>query len=243
MPNSRLDELERSGEELAVARSSLAERAAERLREWILLGKLPPGQILSERELSERLQVSRTPLREAIRLVANEELIEMQPNRRPRVADPPLERLRDLFEVQAALESLAGRLFVERASDEALATVIEIQRRLQETSNAPDVLEFFKLDMAFHRAIVEGAGNSALAETHRQYNAALFRARFMSSRQMRWRDVTMAQHDAIVEALIARDAQAADMALTAHLQRGKANVATLLSELASEPKQKRKQKP
>lgn len=232
--SSRLDELADEGEDLVVARISLAERAAERLREWILLGKLPPGQILSERELSEKLQVSRTPLREAIRLVASEELIEMQPNRRPRVADPSIEHLRDLFDVQATLEALAGRLFVERATDSQLDDVVAIQKRLHAFSFNSDPLTFFRLDMKFHRAIVLGTGNSPLIDTHAQYNAALFRARFMSSQQSRWRDVTMAQHDEIVASLLARDAVRAEVSLTAHLMRGKSNVALLLDEIKSQ---------
>lgn len=231
---SRLDELANEGEDLVVARSSLAEKAAERLREWILLGKLPPGQILSERELSEKLQVSRTPLREAIRIVASEELIDMQPNRRPRVADPTPEHVQDLFDVQAALESLAGRLFVARATESQLAEVVAIQTRLHALASSSDPLDFFRLDMEFHRTIVLGTGNTALIDTHRQYNAALFRARFMSSRQSRWRDVTMAQHDEIVASLTARDAGRADAALTAHLMRGKSNVALLLEEAKSQ---------
>ena len=232
MSNTALDELASSGEAIALARTSLAEKAAERLREWILLGKLPPGEILSERALSERLGVSRTPLREAIRLVAGEELIDMQPNRRPRVADPPIERIRDLFDVQAALESLAGRLFAANATDAALADVAARQTRLHEMSGSSDPLDFFRMDMAFHLAIVEGAGNAALTETHRQYNAALFRARFLSSRQTTWRDVTLAQHDSIVAALANRDAEAAAIALDAHLQRGKSNVARIMAERA-----------
>ncbi|WP_438754175.1 GntR family transcriptional regulator [Pararhizobium sp. O133] len=239
---TRLDELADEGEDLVVARISLAERAAERLRDWILLGKLAPGQILSERALSEKLQVSRTPLREAIRIVASEELIEMQPNRRPRVADPSLEHLQDLFDVQAALESLAGRLFVTRATESQLAEIVAMQQRLHEISSNSDPLTFFRLDMEFHRAIVLGTGNSALIDTHRQYNAALFRARFMSSRQSRWRDVTMAQHDEIVTSLVARDAPRADAALMAHLMRGKSNVALLLEEAKSQTIVKKRRK-
>ncbi|MDV7141131.1 GntR family transcriptional regulator [Tropicimonas sp. TH_r6] len=217
-------------DDLGVERVSLAEIAAERLRELILVGRLPPGQTLSERELSERLRISRTPLREAIRKLAAERLIDVLPNRRPQVADPSPDYIDDLFDVQAVLESLAGRLFVERASAEQLAEVTAIQTRLGQIADSGDPLEFFRTDMQFHSAIVSGAGNSALADTHRQYNAALFRARFNSSRQTRWRDVVMAEHKEILEALCARDAERSAAALTWHLLKAKANQEILRRE-------------
>ena len=217
-------------DDLGVERMSLAEIAAERLRELILVGKLPPGQALSERELSERLRISRTPLREAIRELAAERLIDVLPNRRPQVADPSPEHIDDLFDVQATLEALAGRLFVERASQEQLDEVIAIHGRMKELEEEGDALEFFQTDMEFHSAIVRGSGNSALADTHRQYNTALFRARFNSARQLRWRDVTMGEHMEIVEALIARDPKRSAAALSAHLERAKANQKTLRQE-------------
>ncbi len=217
-------------DDLGVERVSLAEIAAERLRELILVGRLPPGQTLSERELSERLRISRTPLREAIRKLAAERLIDVLPNRRPQVADPSPEYIDDLFDVQAALESLAGRLFVERASDEQLEEVTAIHARLGELADSSDPLEFFRMDMQFHSAIVHGSGNAALADTHRQYNAALFRARFMSSRQIRWRNVTMAEHKEILASLCDRDAEHAAAALTSHLLKGKANQSILRNE-------------
>lgn len=241
MLKSRLDELAEEGEDLVVARTSLSVRAADLLRDLILLEKLPPGQVLSERELSERLSISRTPLREAIRMIASEGLIEMQSHHRPKVADPSIEHIQNLFDVQAALEALAGRLFVARATDAQLAEVAAIQERLYTLADGPDPLAFFKLDMEFHSAIIRGAGNSALAATHQQYNAALFRARFMSSRQARWRDVTMAQHDEIVGALITRDGPRAEAALIDHLVRGKTNVGRIYEERSAAAERRPKQ--
>ncbi|SDJ10385.1 GntR family transcriptional regulator [Aliiruegeria lutimaris] len=210
-------------DDLAVERMSLAEIAAERLRELILIGKLPPGQPLSERELSERLRISRTPLREAIRELAAERLIDVLPNRRPQVADPSLEHIEDLFDVQAALEALAGRLFTKRATQEQIDELVAIHERFSKFPDDCEPLKFFRTDMAFHSAIVRGADNVALADTHRQYNAALFRARFMSSRQLRWRDITIAEHTEILDALCARDAERSAAALTTHLMSGRAN--------------------
>jgi DNA-binding GntR family transcriptional regulator len=223
---------EMSNEQLSITRESLAERIAGRLREWILVEKLEPGSVITEGTLADRLGVSRTPMREALRLLAKDGLIEIQPNRRPRVANPSLEQVCDLLDVQAAQEALAGRLCVARATSDEIDRIAEMNRHLNEISLSSDPLDFFRLDMAFHRAIVEVGRNAALLETHRQYNAALFRARFLSSRQMIWRDVTIGQHNDIVKALVARDADDAARALNAHLERAKKNIAEIFTKLA-----------
>ena len=223
-------ELSQLNDDLAVRRVSLAEIAADRLRELVLVGTLEPGQTLPERELCEKLQISRTPLREAIRELAAEKLIEIQANRRLRVADPSTQYINDLFEVQAALEALGGKLFIERATDKQIEQLLAIHAKLKKLATGTDSMKFFKLDMEFHTTIIKFAANSALSDSHRQYNAALFRARYLSSEQARWRDVTMAEHEEIVEAIVARDAPRLSNALTEHLMTGKANHERLRKE-------------
>nr|WP_321464065.1 GntR family transcriptional regulator [uncultured Cohaesibacter sp.] len=237
MNRKRTIELSQLDEDLAVKRVSLAEIAAERLRELVLVGKLGPGQTLSERELCEKLQISRTPLREAIRELASEKLIEIQSNRRLRVADPSATYINDLFDVQAALEALAGKLFIQRATDKQIDQLAGIHGRLKKLASGNDSMKFFLLDMEFHSTIIEFADNSALSETHRQYNAALFRARYMSSEQARWRDVTMAEHEEIMDAIIARDAPRLSDALTKHLMTGKSNHDRLRKEAEAAEKE------
>ena len=95
---------------------SLAEDAAQTLRKMILLEKLPPGTALPERDLSQALGISRTPLREAIRLLAGEGLVQYTAARRPFVADPSLEEINDCLRIQGALEALAGELACTQAS-------------------------------------------------------------------------------------------------------------------------------
>ncbi|SNY93574.1 DNA-binding transcriptional regulator, GntR family [Cohaesibacter sp. ES.047] len=223
-------ELSQLDDEMSVKRISLAEIAAQRLRDLVLVGTLPPGQALSERELSDKLQISRTPLREAIRELAAEKLIEILPNRRPRVADPSTESINDLFDVQAALEALAGKLLIQRATNEKVDRLAALHKQLIKLSTSKDSMKFFRLDMEYHTTLVQFSDNSVLAETHRQYNAALFRARYLSSEHMRWRDTTMAEHEEIMEAILARDAARLSASLTTHLMTGKANHARLRLE-------------
>ena len=104
-------------------RRSLASEAADTLREFILLGKLAPGVPVPERDLSEAFGISRTPLKEALRILETEGLIVYGPTRRPRVADPSLDEINDWLRVQGALEALAGELACELATDAQLAEI------------------------------------------------------------------------------------------------------------------------
>lgn len=211
---------------------SLAEDAAQTIRGMILLEKLPPGTALPERDLAEALGVSRTPMREAIRLLAAEGLVQYTASRRPYVADPSLEEICDYLRVQGALEALAGELACTHASDAELREIDRLNRAIAEAAADEDDgrLAAFRADMEFHEAIVRAAGNDALIDTHQKYNARLWRARFMSSQRKVSLDSTRAEHAAIVSALTARDGAAASAALKKHLKTAEANIAQAMAE-------------
>ncbi|MEM6383954.1 MAG: GntR family transcriptional regulator [Pseudomonadota bacterium] len=216
-----------------VSRSpSLSEDAASTLREMILLEKLPPGMALPERDLAEALNVSRTPMREAIRLLANEGLVSYTPSRRPYVADPSLEEINDYLRVQGCLEALAGELACSLASDRELATIADINMSIADAADAEGKLRAFRQDMQFHNAIVAAARNQALADTHKTYNARLWRVRFLSSQRLQGRGETRREHLEIVEALTARDPGRTAAALKKHLQTAETNIAAALDERA-----------
>ncbi len=215
-------------------RRSLALDVADTLRELILLGKLAPGVPVRERDLSEAFGISRTPLKEALRILENEGLIVYGPTRRPRVADPSLDEINDWLRVQGALEALAGELACELASDEQLMQIERVNASIKEAYDASGQLEAFRMDMRFHEAIVTASGNAALAETHATYNARLWRVRFLSSQRAASRDATRREHLDIVEALRARDGAAAGKVLQKHLRTAEKNIAAALAELAVE---------
>lgn len=211
-------------------RRSLADQVADQLRDLILLEELPPGAPIVERETSTALGVSRTPLRESLRLLSSEGLVEIHPNRVPRVADPSLEELQELLQVQAALEALAGELACKVATDDTLSQIKTLEVNLNKSSGSVAPLEFFQMDMEFHNAIVAASGNAALAQTHQTYNARLWRARFISSRRKVNRGGTLDQHTKIADALVARNARKASAALREHLHTGFANISRAREE-------------
>jgi len=212
-----------------IERKSLAERIADELRDLVLVEKLAPGAPIPERETAEALGVSRTPLRESLRILAAEGLVEIEPNRAPTVANPSIADIGKLLEVQGALESLAGELACEHASEANINDIVDIESEMRAASDHSDPLDFFQLDMTFHSLIVAASGNEPLIQTHRNYNSRLWRARFISSRQRVNRPGTLKQHVTIVDALKKRDSAACASALRAHLQAGYMNIESVLS--------------
>ena len=214
-----------------LARLTLAEQSAEALRRLILLDELKPGAAIPERETAEALGVSRTPLREALRILANEGLVEIEALRPPRVANPSLDELKQLFDVQGALEALAGELVASNASEEDLESVALAATEAKARSGEGDEFAFFERDMAFHQAIVRATHNEPLIETHATYNRRLWRARFISSRRRVNRDRTLAEHDAIVGAIKNRNAKDAAAALRRHLRSAIENIGAVMGDV------------
>tara|TARA_R110000787_G_scaffold167731_5_gene280672 strand:+ start:1230 stop:1970 length:741 start_codon:yes stop_codon:yes gene_type:complete len=202
----------------AIARQSLGEQVADILREQILLGDLKPGDSIPERETSTALAVSRTPLREALLMLEAEGLVEMAPARTPVVAKPSLLDVTHLLLVQSALEALAGECSCDEATEAEIEEIEGMHQIMLGTMNNPDPVEFFKVDMGFHEAIVASTKNLALIKTHKQFHARLWRARFLSARRRSARETAMIDHGRIVEGLRRRDKELVSSAMKEHLR-------------------------
>lgn len=196
---------------------TLAESIAYELRREILRGSLPPGAPIKERDNAERQGVSRTPMREAIRILAKEGLVQLRPLRSPVVADPSLDEIVDQIRVLHTLELLSGELACEKATDQDLVRISALKDRIELIYGEADTLDVFELDMQFHAAIVAASHNGALAETHGAYMARLWRARYLSARRKKSRDRVIRQHEAILDALRARDPVRVKAEIDAHL--------------------------
>ena len=188
------------------------------LRDLIVHGDLPPGARLTEATLCERLKVSRTPLREALKVLSHEGLVEILPNRGARVVRLLLEDVKDLFEVIAALESLAGRLACERITDAEICEIKALHYQMQASFIRRDLPEYFRLNQTIHRRIVAAAGNPVLAATHENLNSRLLRARYLASQtdEERWA-AAMHEHELIIDALSRRAGDEIGLILREHL--------------------------
>ncbi len=205
--------------------STLPDQIATRLRRDILRGVLAPGTAVKERDHAAELGVSRTPLREAIRMLAKEGLVQLRPARSPIVARPSFEQVAHNIEVMSVLEVLSAKLACARASDDQITHIAEFAERMERDYDGLDMLDVFDLDMSFHRAIAEAAGNPILAEMHQSLLARLWRARYLSASRKRSRDRVLRQHAEIVAGLRARDPERVAEHLQSHLDHLLVNVA------------------
>jgi len=198
-------------------KNSLAEKIATRLRRDILRGKLKPGSPIKERDNAAELGVSRTPMREAIRILAKEGLVELRPARSPIVAQPGFKEVEDQAAVLITLEKLSAELACSHATEEDIEKICALVKRMSDTFDHTDPLDMFELDMQFHSAIAAASHNEPLVNTHRQYLQKLWRARYIAASQRRNRERVVCQHSDIVDALRARDPKAALAAIDTHL--------------------------
>lgn len=205
------------GFNIAIARSTLPQVAAERLRALIIEGVLAPGARLNERELSEQLGVSRTPLREAFRLLAAEGLLLQLPNRGVQVVALSREDVRHAFEVMASLEGLAGELAAARVTNADLDDLKALQGELETAHKQRDLPGYYRVNRAIHDRLNLIAGNPVLAQTYRTLNARLHALRFRSNLNGAKWDRAVAEHRSMLAALAARDGAALRELLVRHL--------------------------
>lgn len=196
----------------------LANQVATILRDMIVQDKLKPGERIRERQLSEKLNVSRTPLREAIKILVSEKLVESLPNRSAIVANPDPESIRELLQVLGALEAFGGRLAADNASDRQISEIRALHYEMLAAFCRKDKLTYFKLNQMIHKSIIAASGNSALIEMHDQLNDRVYRFRYLSNQRNEKWPQAVDEHEKIVKALEARDGEAIEKLLSAHLR-------------------------
>jgi DNA-binding GntR family transcriptional regulator len=200
-----------------VDKGSLHLRVADVLRDQITFGALTPGLRLNERVLCEELGVSRTPLREALKTLASEGLVELLPNRGARVMPMTLTDTAQTFEVLRALEGLAGELAGARASEDDVARLRDLHERMRACYQRGDRERYFELNQSIHAEILRLSGNAVLAALHDKLNLRMRRARYSANvSQPRW-DRAMQEHDLILEALAAGNGKRLRSLLEEHL--------------------------
>ncbi len=189
----------------AIQRQSLHEEIAERLRAMIQDGELPPGSRVQELELAESFGISRTPLREALKVLTSEGLVEHRPNRGFSVARVEVDEIAAIFEVLGALETLTGQLVCERADEAQLERIEKLHRQLAELHRQHKRAQYFRVNQDIHLALAEATGNPTLLSTYAGMLGKIVRARSLANAEpFRW-DESLTEHEAFMEALRARD--------------------------------------
>ena len=203
---------------IEIPRGALHEQVAVRLRTMLVEGRIAPGAKLIERELCELLGVSRTPLREAIKLLAAEGLVDLLPHRGAvavRLTDSDVEQS---FEVLAELEGLSGELAARRISDAELAEIRALHFEMLACHARSDLSGYYRLNARIHEAINRAAHNPVLTQAYRSINARVQALRFRTNQDsVKWQ-LAVQEHEAIVQALAARDAERLRRLLNEHLR-------------------------
>ena len=204
---------------IEISRLALHDQVASRLRTMLVEGHIAPGAKLNERELCERLRVSRTPLREAIKLLAAEGLVDLLPNRGAVAVKLTEADVAHSFEVLAALEGLSGELAAQRITDEELAEVRALHFEMLACRARRDLSGYYRVNARIHSAINDAAKNPVLATAYRSINARVQSLRFRTNQnESKW-EHAVEEHERMIDALAARDSAAMRDVLTAHVLR------------------------
>ncbi|NEU14103.1 GntR family transcriptional regulator [Methylobacterium sp. BTF04] len=190
------------------------------LRDFIVEGNLAPGARVPERSLCERFGVSRTPLREALKVLASEGLIELLPNRGARVRQLGADEMVALFDVMGGLEALAGRLACEKITEAGYAEIERLHHTMYASYLRRDLHGYFTCNQAIHDRIVEAADNAPLRTTYANFAGRLRRVRYaanLDNNRDRWGEA-MREHEEILDALRRRAGSELSDILFRHLR-------------------------
>ena len=218
MQNARTPKSSTVADIIDLTHAGLHEQAAARLRTMLVEGRIAPGAKLNERELAAALHISRTPLREAIKMLAAEGLVDLLPNRGAvavRLTEADVEHS---FELLATLEGLAGELAAERINDAARHELRAKHYEMLACHARRDLSGYYRLNALIHADINAAAANPVLAGTYGRVNARVQSLRFRTNQnEAKWARAVQ-EHGQMLEALDARDGPALRAVLHAHLQ-------------------------
>jgi DNA-binding GntR family transcriptional regulator len=202
-----------------ITRVTLHNEVLTRVRDMIIEGKLAPGARINEGQVGALLGVSRTPLREAIKSLVSEGLVEIIPAKGATVRRFDEKAIFNILEVLKALEQTAARLLCQRATDTEIAALQASHEEMMRLYRKGDRLAYFKLNQQIHSSIALASGNAVLAQTHEQLQSRIKRIRFIGNEEpSRWAGA-VAEHEEMNMAIMARDADRLVHVIGLHLDR------------------------
>lgn len=187
------------------------------LRQAILTGDLKPGERLMEIHLADKLGVSRTPIREAIRKLELEGLVTMIPRRGAEVAQITEKSMMDVLEVRRTMDALCAELACVRISEEAVEALGRACEDFEKAVAGKDIKVIAKADVAFHDIIVQATGNLRLVQLINNLSEQMYRYRFEYLKDISCHQSLIAEHRAILESIIKKDKDAASQAAKLHI--------------------------
>ncbi|TAH40783.1 MAG: GntR family transcriptional regulator [Betaproteobacteria bacterium] len=204
-----------------IAPLALYQEVAERLRERIFSHELQPGTWVDEQALAEQYGISRTPLREALKVLASEGLVTLKPRRGCYVTEISDRDLDEIFTVMAMLEGECARSCASRASEADLARLKAIHTDLERAAGKQDIDGFFEANQAFHQAIQQIADNRWLLHVIEDLRKVIKLSRHHSLFSEGRLEQALAEHRTVLDALLERDGVAAEARMREHIRSGR----------------------
>jgi DNA-binding GntR family transcriptional regulator len=216
-------------------RMSLHDQLVAKVREMIVVGELKAGAALPERMLCETFGVSRTPLREAFKILASEGLIELRSHRTPVITPINRDEIANIFDIMVALDGVAGARAAALATDDDIARLTAMHDRLVQLHRDASRSAYFRLNQEIHVEITRLAANPALLNIWTTMHANIFRARAVANYDARrWKE-SVKEHEAFMALLRARDVEGFAAALSTHTRKtGDAVLSTLRAAVRGE---------
>jgi DNA-binding GntR family transcriptional regulator len=212
---------------------NLHEAIFQKLRSLLVEGKIAPGSKLNERELAESLHVSRTPIREAIRRLAADGLVELIANRGAIAVQLSLEDVIHTFNVIADLEGFSGELAANNITEAALSELEALQYEMMASYARRDLSSYYKLNLRIHHLINQAANNPVLSRLFSQVNARIEALRFRSNQDgVKW-ERAVEEHQEMLDALKARDSKRMRKIMMQHVMNKRDVVVQLLQSEAT----------
>lgn len=200
------------------------------LREAILKGELKPGERMMEKQLAEKMGVSRTPIREAIRKLELEGLVVMVPRKGAQVASITEKEVKNVLEVRAALEELAVKLACQRMDKNQINELKSIMFEFDEASEEKDVNKLVAADIKFHDTIFKAAQNEKLQQIINNLREQIFRYRLAYLRNNYYHEIIRREHQEMIDAIENNDEDKAAKVASVHIMNQEKSVITMMKK-------------
>lgn len=214
----------------AITRTSLHQELVDRLQLLIIGGELEPGAKVPEKDLCSQFGVSRTPLREALKVLASDGLVRLEPNRGAWVTTVTISEVEEVFPVLGALEALSGKLACLHITDAEIDEIRALHDQMVQSYERRDLDSYFSINQKIHRAILLAARNETLATSCQALSLRMQRARYLANMsEGRWYDAVQ-EHEKILTFLATRNGKKLAKTLRDHMEAKRVSVVSWLEK-------------
>jgi len=201
-----------------ISRKSLHQELVDRLQLLIISGHLAPGSKVPEKDLCSQFGVSRTPLREALKVLASDGLVRLELNRGAWVTKVTASEVKEVFPILGALEALSGELACDNISDKEIRSIRILHDQMIQSYDSRDLDAYFRINQQIHRAILLAARNDTLTTSCQALSLRMQRARYLANMsEERWADA-VEEHEKIITLLEARNGKQLGITLIEHMK-------------------------